>query len=149
MRGTFLNAVMNLSDVPLQITSREHLGTERAMFAHIVMDYFDVFFQAEDGHFFSTTRALFLDSRVDHLHVLGKQGRPYLLLALRALFCVAFVSFPNMAFYARQAENLVAITALLLWPMDDFDVRGEISRSIESFTTLRTLVGHIRTCCST
>ena len=113
---------MNLSDVPLQITSREHLRTERAMFAHIVMDYFDVFFQAEDGHFFSTARALFLDSRVDHLHVLGKQGRPYLLLALRALFCVAFVSFPNMAFYARQAEHLVAIAALLLWPMDAFGV---------------------------
>ena len=113
---------MNLSDVPLQITSREHLGTERAMFAHIVMDYFDVFFQAEDGHFFSTTRALFLDSRVYPLHVLGKLGRPYLLLALRALSCVAHVSFPDMEVYARRVDHLVTITTFFLGPVDASDM---------------------------
>ena len=140
---------MNFSDVSLQMLSREQLRTEGTMFAHIIMNFFDVLCQAEYRHFFSTARALFLDSRVDDLHVLGELRRPYLFLALRALSCVAHVSFPNMAFYVSRVDYLVAITALLLWPMDAFDVQGEILRFTESFLTLRTLVGHLRTSCST
>ena len=64
------------------------------------------------------------DSRVDHLHVPGKVGRSYFLLALWALSCVAHVSFPHMAVYKSRAEHLVTITALLLWPMDAFNVCG-------------------------
>ena len=108
--------------MPLQTCRGEHLGTKRAMFAHIIMDNFDVSFQVVERHFFLTTRALFLDSQVDPLHVLGKLGRPYLLLALRALSCVAHVSLPNMEVYARRVDHLVAIAALLLWPMDAFGV---------------------------
>ena len=115
---------MNISDVPLQTCRGEHLRTKRAMFTHIFMDNFNVSFQVVERHFFLTARALFLDSRVDHLHVLGKSGRPYLLLALRALSCVAHVSFPDMAFNLSRVDHLVTITALLLRPMDAFDMLG-------------------------
>ena len=54
--------VMNLSDVPLQRSSREHLRTERARFSHIIMYFFDVLFQAVDRKFVPAARALFLDS---------------------------------------------------------------------------------------
>ena len=63
-----------------------------------------------------------------------------LILALRALSCIAHVSLLNMAFYANRVEHLVAISALLLWPMDASDVQGEIARCAESFTALKTLV---------
>ena len=95
-------------------------------------------------YFFSTLRALFLESWVDHLHVLGELGRPYLLLAFWALSCVAHVSLPNMAVYVNRIDHLVAVAALFLWPMDAFDVSVEIPRCSEPFTTLRTLVGHLR-----
>ena len=72
--------------------------------------------------------------------MLGKPGRSYLLLALWALSCVAHVSLPNVEVSARRLEHLVAITALLLWPMDASDVQGEIARCAESFTALKTLV---------
>ena len=113
---------MNLSDVLFQRRSTEHLRAVRAMFALIIVNFFDVFCQVAQRYFFSTVRALFLDSGVDPLHVLRKLTRPYLLLALWALSCVAHVSFPDMEVYARRVDHLVAIAALLLWPMDAFGV---------------------------
>ena len=123
-RAMFAHMIMNSPDVLLQIRGMEHLGAERAKFTHIIMKSFDVSCQLVEREIFSTARALFLYPRVDHLHVLGEHGRSYLLLALGAFSCVAHVSFPDMAFYARRAENLVTITAFLLGPMDAFNMRG-------------------------
>ena len=72
--------------------------------------------------------------------MLRKLGLSYLLLALRALSCVAQVGLPNVEFYFIRTNHLVAITALLLWPMDAFDVQGKIPRCTESFAALKTLV---------
>ena len=146
-----LNVLMNISDVPLQVLSVEHLRTERAMlahiimnffdvccqipriellwterasFAHIIMNFFDVSFQGVERQFFPTSRALYLDSGVDHLHVLGKYGPSYLFLALWAFSRVAHVSFPNMAIYSSRVDHLVTITTFFLGPMDAFDVCG-------------------------
>ena len=63
--------------------------------------------------------------------------------------CVAHVSLPNMAVYVNRIDHLVAVAALFLWPMDAFDVQWEIPRWTKSFPTLRTLVWHLRTSCST
>ena len=119
-----LNVLMNISDVPLQVLSVEHLRTERAMLAHIIMNFFDVSFQGVERQFFPTSRALYLDYGVDHLHVLGKHGPSYLFLALWAFSCVAHVSFPNMAFYSSRVDHLVTITTFFLGPMDAFDMLG-------------------------
>ena len=150
-RAMLAHIIMNFFDVCCQMPRIELLWTERAMFAHIIMNFFDVPCQGVERHFFSASGALFLDSRVGHLHVLCKLGRPYLLRALGALSCVALVSSPNMAFYPRGVDHFVAINALYFWLMDafEFDVHGEIPRCTESFTTLRTLVGHLITSCST
>ena len=123
-RAMLAHIIMNFFDVCCQMPRIELLWTERAMFAHIIMNFFDVPCQGVERHFFSASGALFLDSRVGHLHVLGKQGPSYLFLALWALSCVAHVSFPSMTFNLSRVEHLVTITALLLWPMDAFNVCG-------------------------
>ena len=43
--GLHLNVLMNISDVPLQVSSMQHLRTERARFAHIIMYFSDVTLQ--------------------------------------------------------------------------------------------------------
>ena len=47
MSSTTFNAVINPSDVLLQIRHMEHLGAERAMFAHIIMNFSYVLTQVE------------------------------------------------------------------------------------------------------
>ena len=132
--------MVHCSDVSPQRRRTEHLRADRAMCALIIMNFSDMLCQVVAEYFFFTARALLLDSRVVHLHVLRKRRSSYLLLALRALSCVAHVSFPDMAFYLSRANHLVAISALLLRPMDAFDVLGETSRWTEPFAALRTLV---------
>ena len=176
LTGTSFNAMMNLSNVLLQRRSREHLGAERAMLAHIFMNFSDVTLEircieGQKGHCLRTLSWTCLTCRAKLLKAISFSQRGHFSLIPEWATCMCCVNLddlicfvhsghslvsplwdsPYMAFYPRGVDHFVAINALYFWLMDafEFDVHGEIPRCTESFTTLRTLVGHLITSCST